>query len=99
MIVIVATMKAKEGQEAELEETLRGMVENVQQEEGTVRYTLHRAKNDAGKFMFYEMYKDKAALDYHSTQPSFKESGRKIAKLIEEKTKIDIYEDLASITR
>lgn len=99
MIVIVATMKAKEGQEAELEETLRDMIENVQQEEGAIMYTLHRSKADVGKFMFYEMYKDKAALDYHSTQPYFKDFGRKISTLIEERTKIDIYEDLASINR
>jgi len=99
MIVIVATMKAKEGQEMELEEILKGMIANVQPEEGVRMYTLHRAKDDPGKFLFYEMYKDKVALDFHGSQPYFKDFGRNISGLVVERPKIDVYEDIISIKR
>lgn len=99
MIVLTASFKAKTGQEKELEEALKTMIPKVQEEEGTLMYTIHKAKGDAGQFMFYEMYKDKAALDFHSTTPYFKEFSGKIAGLLEGKPQIAIYEDIASINR
>jgi quinol monooxygenase YgiN len=40
-MIVVAKLKAKTGEEAKMEEALRGMVEKVAQEEGTLTYTLH----------------------------------------------------------
>lgn len=99
MIVITAIFKAKPGQEKELEEALKTIIPKVQEEEGTVRYTLHRAQGEAGQFLFYEMYKDKAALDYHGSTPYFKEFSAQIGGLLAAKPQITIYEDIASISR
>ena len=57
-MIIVAKLKAQEGKEADLEEKLRGMVEKVASEDGTVTYTLHKSSYDPTLFMFYEKYKD-----------------------------------------
>jgi quinol monooxygenase YgiN len=99
MLVVVASMRAKEGREKELEELAKAMIPKVQQEEGTLKYTLHRSKNDPRKFLYYEMYQDKAALGVHASTEYFKEFEKSISDLIEEKLKIDFYEDIASINR
>ena len=43
-MIVVAKLKAKSGEEAKMEEALRGLVEKVTQEPGTLTYTLHRAR-------------------------------------------------------
>lgn len=99
MIVIVATFKAKTGMEKELEEGLVSVVPDVQNEEGTLMYTVHKSKADPGLFMFYEMYKDKAALEYHSSTPHFKALFGKIAPYLEGEPDIKVFKDIAAIDR
>jgi len=99
MIVIIATLKAKAGCEQQLEDAIKVMVNNTQAEEGTLMYTLHRAQGEPGKFLIYERYKDQAAFEFHGAQPYFKEFGRSIRDLQEERAKIEIYEDIAAISR
>ncbi len=99
MIVLAASFKAKAGLETKLEEALKAMIPKVQEEEGTLMYTLHKAKRDPGQFLIYEMYQDKAALNFHSSTPYFKEFFGQIADLLEGTPQITIYEDIASISR
>lgn len=99
MIVITAAFKAKAGQEKALEEVLKSIIPDVQNEEGTVMYTIHRSAADPGQFLFYEKYKDQDALNFHSTTPYFKAFGAKMKDLLEGKPQIAIYEDIASISR
>ena len=40
-MIVIAKLKAKSGEEAKIEEALRGMVAKVGQEQGTLTYTLH----------------------------------------------------------
>ncbi|HVN72626.1 MAG TPA: putative quinol monooxygenase [Desulfomonilia bacterium] len=97
MIVVVAVLKAKQGKEEEMEEALRWIIPQVDSEEGTLKYVLHRAKKDAGKFLIYENYRDKDAFNKHSSTPYFAELFGKIAPLLEGDPSIEIYEDIASI--
>jgi len=99
MIVIIATFKAKAGQEKELEDALISIVPKVQEEEGTVMYTIHKSKADPGQFLFYEKYKDKAALELHSSTPYFKAFAGQIGPYLEGNPDIKIYKDIASIDR
>lgn len=101
MLVFVAKFKAKSGMEQELQDQLTTFVPQVQDEEGTLRYTVHRAKSkqEPGLFMFYEMYRDKEAFQYHSSTPYFQEFFGKIAPLVDGAPIIELYEDLASIQR
>ncbi len=99
MIVITATFKAKAGQENALEEVLKSIIPDVQNEEGTVMYTIHKSTADPGQFLFYEKYTDQAALTFHSTTPYFKAFGGKMKDLLEGKPQIAIFEDIASINR
>lgn len=99
MSVIVATFKAKMGSEAELENALKALITYVQKEEGTRVYTLHQNEADKSKFLFYEVYQDKEALEYHRSQSYIKLVLNSISDLVEEKPTIDLYEEIASINR
>ncbi|OGP90104.1 MAG: hypothetical protein A2031_00460 [Deltaproteobacteria bacterium RBG_19FT_COMBO_43_11] len=97
MLVVVAVMKAKAGMEQELEKALKEIVPKVEAEKDTLVYTLHRAKKEPGKFLFYEKYLNKEALTQHSSTPYFKELFGKISPMLDGAPVIDIYEDLVGI--
>ncbi len=73
MIANIATLKAKPGKEAELAEILKSFVAKTADEEGTLVYTLLQSKKDPTEFIFYEVYKDQAAMELHASTPHFKE--------------------------
>ena len=95
-MVVVAVVKAQAGKEKEMEDALRAMIPKVQSEEGTIAYILHRAQNEQGKFLFYEKYRDRAAFDFHSSTPHFKELFGKISPLLDGQPHVEMYEELAA---
>ena len=97
-MVIVAKLKAKNGEEAKVEEALRGMVLKVQQEEGTLAYTLHRSQKDASQFLFYEKYRDGQALKAHSSTPYFKELFATLGPLLDGAPEIEMYDEIAQLS-
>ena len=97
MIVVVAILQAKQGKEQEMEDALRWIIPQVDAEEGTLQYILHRAKKEPGKYLFYEKYLDKAALNAHGSTSYFAEMFAKIGPLLDGSPTIEIYEDIASI--
>jgi quinol monooxygenase YgiN len=66
-------------------------------EEGHISYTFAENKLAAGTFLFFEEWKDQAAIDFHVAQPYFKEFMEKTTPLLSEKPIIKIY-DIAGIT-
>ncbi len=99
MIVLTAIFKAKQGKEKELENLLREMIPQVQNEGGTTHYILNRSAVDSGHFLFYEMYVDKDALEFHSSTPYFQALLKNIESLVSEEPQIDFYEYITSISR
>ena len=97
MLTVVAVLRAKEGKEKEMEAALLAVVPKVAAEDGTLAYVLHRDKKDPKKFLFYEKYRDKDALNRHSSTPYFLEMFGAIGPLLDGNPAIDIYEELASI--
>jgi quinol monooxygenase YgiN len=93
-MIVVAKLRAKSGEEAKMEEALRGMVGKVAQEEGTLTYTLHRSRKDPRVFMFYEKYQDAAALKVHSSTPYFKELFGSLQSLLDGEPEIEMYDEL-----
>jgi quinol monooxygenase YgiN len=96
MIILIATMKAKQGKEAELETALKSVIPKVGLEKGTLQYILHRSQDDSRTFLFYEKYADKEALDFHGSTPYLKELFNTIPNLLSEKPSIALYEEIAS---
>ncbi len=96
MIILVATMKSKQGKEAELEAALKSVIPMVGLEKGTLQYILHRSQDDPSEFLFYEKYADKAALDFHGSTPYLRELFSTIPNFLSEKPTITLYEEIAS---
>ncbi|HMM19958.1 MAG TPA: putative quinol monooxygenase [Selenomonadales bacterium] len=99
MIVLVATMKAQQGKEAELEAALKSVIPMVELEKGTLQYVLHRSHDDSGKFLFYEKYADKEALDFHGSTAYLQELFSMIPDLLAEKPSVTLYKEIASINK
>lgn len=101
MVVCMAKFKARAGMEQELEDIFTAFVPKVQDEAGTLMYTVHRANGSGneGLFMFYECYQNNESFEYHSSTPYFQELFSKISSIIDGEPQIEIYEDIASINR
>src|SRR4051812_22761575 len=65
MIVVIATMHAKEGQEDRMRDILLALVVESRLEHGNVRYELHQGEDDPCEFAFYEVWENQAALNAH----------------------------------
>ena len=98
-MIVVAKLKAKSGEESKMADALQAMVSKVEQEEGTLVYTLHQAQNDPTQFLFYEKYTDAQALKAHSTTPYFKELFGALAPLLDGAPEIEMYDEIASIKK
>jgi len=64
-ITVVATFQAKPGKEAELKQTLIGLIAPTRREAGCINYDLHILPEDPAKFLFHENWTSKAHLDTH----------------------------------
>ena len=64
-ITVVATFQARPGKESELRAALVGLLEPTRKEIGCVNYDLHQSPEEPARFLFYENWTNKAALDAH----------------------------------
>lgn len=65
-LVVVAKIRAAKGKGDALAALLSEQVVAVRRAEpGCLVYRLHRSSKDADLFLFYEVYEDDAALDFH----------------------------------
>ncbi len=69
IITIVVPVYAKPGKAEALKELLVATADQTRLEAGNVCYRLHQAVNNENLFYLYEQWRDKAALDYHMSQP------------------------------
>ncbi len=96
-MIVVAKLKARTGKEGEVEKALKEMISKVENEEGTLTYTLHRSQNDPTEFLFYEQYRDKAAFDRHCSTPYFRDLFDAIGPSLAGEPTIEIYDKLEGI--
>ncbi|WP_338779446.1 putative quinol monooxygenase [Metabacillus sp. FJAT-52054] len=82
-ITINAIMKAKSGKEEQLFGEMKKALAPSRAEEGCISYDLHRSKEDPGVFVFYENWKDQAAVDAHMQSAHYQAYREAIADLIE----------------
>jgi quinol monooxygenase YgiN len=68
-VTVVAVAKIKPEHEERALELLREVIEASHGEEGCVRYTLHRSKNEPGTFSIVERWRSQADLDEHFQRP------------------------------
>lgn len=91
MVVVVATIRAREGREAELEQVLRGLVPETRREEGCVQYDLHQAEGEPGLFTFYERWESGAHLEAHFQTPHLRAARERFDDLVGDEPSIVRY--------
>lgn len=64
-VTVIATMRAKPGQEQALQRELQSLVPITRKEHGCLNYDLHRSVEDPATFVFHENWTTRAALDAH----------------------------------
>lgn len=71
MVTFTARLKALPGKEQEAAEGLKAMVAAVETAEpGTLAYICHATANP-GEYLFFEVYADEAAKNFHMSTPHF----------------------------
>ena len=99
MITLMATLKAKKGQEDALEAAMVQLVKQVEAEDGTLEYVLNRSTTDPASFMVFEVYKDNDALTHHASTDYFKAAMKESAAFLESKPGMEFYTEVIRINR
>jgi len=94
MLTLVATIKVKSGSEQTAEAALEKMIDYVKTAEpGTVRYTLHRQAKDPTKFLMYEQYVSKDAMDAHGQTDAIKQLFGTLGPILDGAPSLEIWEE------
>ena len=97
MLGVIAKLPIKEGKVDEVIDLVKTLMAEVANEKGTLAYTLNRDPSNPNGIIFMERYKDKAALDLHSSTPHFKAFFGNIKSLLAGKPEISVLEEIQSI--
>jgi autoinducer 2-degrading protein len=92
VIVLKVDMVVKPGTEDKCVELIRILQEHSRKEPGCVQYVGHQSTEDPRRFMFYEVYKDHAAVHAHRNAPYYKEYVEGGLSAIVESREREIYE-------
>jgi quinol monooxygenase YgiN len=95
-IAAIATIKAQEGKEAELEEAFKSMVAYTANEPGTLVYALMKKDGEPGTFVFFELYESEDALKAHSTSDNMKAMGPTLGALLAGRPDLARFEPVAA---
>jgi len=95
-VTVIATMRAKPGKEAELQDYLLKLVEHTRQEAGCIDYDLLRQQDDPSIFVMYENWTDKAALDQHAQMPYMHALGAALPELLRSPLELQLLDMLTS---
>ncbi len=95
MIVCVAKIKAKTGEEAQVEKALKDILPKVRQEEGTLEYLLNRSQTDPSTFVVLEKYKDMDAFLVHGSTPYLAEMFAVITPLLDGDLSVELLDNIA----
>lgn len=69
ILVVVAEAKAKPGKADELRSRLQSLLAPTRAEQGCVTYNMHESLEEPGRFLAFEHWKSKEALDEHLQTP------------------------------
>lgn len=97
MVPVIAKLGVKEGKMAEAVEMIKKLVAEVAKEEGTLIYKFCKESKKPNTLVVMEAYKDKAALQAHSSTPHFQEFFAKFSAVMDGAPEIMILEEIASI--
>ncbi len=88
---IVAMVHPKAGNADAVKAEILKNIPNVRAEKGCLRYDLHELKDGSGKFMFYEIWADKAAFEAHRVAPHMTAYREKVKDLMEKPSDVTVW--------
>jgi len=97
MISVIAKIPVKEGKMEEAIAAFKELMVQVAKEEGTLSYTINQGKSIPNTLVVMERYRDKTALDAHSSSPHFKAFLPKSAGFMAGRPEITVMEEIQSI--
>lgn len=92
MLIIAVDMIAAPGQHAALKDALHAMLAPTRAEDGCLHYHFYEDAEDADKILFYEHWRDQAAIDAHFAAPHFVKLGEQLPSLLAGDPVIRIFE-------
>ena len=91
MIGVVATLRAKEGREAEFEAVFAETAAAVRANEpGNSLYQLTRSRTEPRTYKVLEIYADDAAVEAHRGSDHYRAGGRKLRDLVDAPPEIEV---------
>lgn len=97
MLTLIAKLPVQEGKMEEALAAFSGLIPNVAKEEGTVLYSLNKDKANPNLLVVVEQYKDKEALNFHSSTPHFKAFSVACSEFLSGKPEISLMEEIQKI--
>ncbi|TQK11716.1 putative quinol monooxygenase [Herbaspirillum sp. SJZ107] len=95
-LTVIATMRAKPGKEADLQEHLLRLVPQTRTEAGCIDYDLHRLQEDPSVFVMYENWVDRGELDKHLQMPYMRAFGAALPDLLRSPLELQMLDTLST---
>jgi quinol monooxygenase YgiN len=90
-VVVVASVKVQTGHEEEVVAGLSALAAQSHEEEGCLRYALHRGLDDPTRLVLVECWASREALDEHFTKPYVQAVGDQV-HLLEQPAEVHFLE-------
>ena len=95
-LTVIATMRAKPGKEAELQDHLLRLVPQTRTEPGCIDYDLHRLQDDPTVFVMVENWADRGELDKHLQMPYMRAFGAALPELLRSPLEMQMLDTLSA---
>jgi quinol monooxygenase YgiN len=90
---VIARAVARKGKEDQLKELLQSMLAPTHAEPGCRLYELYQS-GERGRFYFYEVWENQAALEQHTETPHYKRLESIVRDLLDEPFEVNILKEV-----
>ncbi|MDP6964021.1 MAG: putative quinol monooxygenase [Planctomycetota bacterium] len=95
MQIIIAEMKANPGKREQVADVLEKMLQPSRNEQGCISYRFFYSHDDSDVILFYEQWRDMAAIKFHFETEHFQQLKPQLDGLLSGDPKIEIFEATA----
>ncbi len=89
--VIIARVEVAKGKENGFLAIVPALIEGTRAEAGNLAYTLYQNPFNESEFIFYEEYKDQAAIDNHNASVHFRNFAKSVGEFLAKDLDIQVF--------